>query len=159
MGDMIRRRHNASALRREAADAVAGRSSRRRVGSGSDGEDGEDEEASGSDGGALVKGSASGRRHRSNCMCIICKQARGSGGTWGGMDQAAGGPGGGQTATAVPGGTYSSRAGPVLRIQYSANGQPQLRFGKRAYVYALPTLPMGFIQHRSALPRTAVRTA
>ena len=36
----------------------------------------------------------------------------------------------------------------MLRIQYGANGQPQLRFGKRAFVLALPAIPIGLAQHR-----------
>ena len=166
LGDMLRRRHHASALRREAADAVAGRwgassavgaggrtaggGPRKRRSSkagGEDDSDGDDDDGGG-DSGEELSGPApraSGRQHRSNCMCIICKQARGSGGTWGGMGQ-------GGLGDATPAGGAGlpslSRLAPALRIHYGANGQPQLRFGKRAFVEALPALPIGLSQHR-----------
>ena len=65
--------------------------------------------------------------HREGCMCVICKQARRSGRPWAGMI------GGDAASFWLPPGA----AGPGK----GAAGPP-IRFGKRAYVRAVPQLPM-----------------
>lgn len=69
--------------------------------------------------------------HRDGCMCIICKQARRVGRTWGGMSGMAGGP---------------RWQGPMLTA--GRRGQPVPRFGKRAFLHALPHLVCGPLRHK-----------
>lgn len=64
-------------------------------------------------------------------MCIICKQARRVGRTWGGMSGMAGGP---------------KWQAPMLTA--GRRGQPVPRFGKRAFLHALPHLVCGPLQHK-----------
>ncbi len=63
-------------------------------------------------------------------MCVICKQARRVGKTWGGMSGIEGGP---------------KWQGPMLTA--GRRGQPVPRFGKRAFLHALPHLVCGPMQH------------
>ena len=72
--------------------------------------------------------------HRDGCMCIICKQARRVGKTWGGMSGMPGGPK--WQGPMIPGG--------------GRQGQPVPRFGKRAFLHALPHLVCGPLQHKVA---------
>lgn len=74
--------------------------------------------------------------HRDGCMCIICKQARRVGRTWGGMSSAADGAGGWQPPAYT--GSSSSRRHKVQRQ----------RFGKRAYVFATYQLVSGPERHK-----------
>lgn len=69
--------------------------------------------------------------HRDGCMCIICKQARRVGKTWGGMSGIEGGP---------------KWQAPMLTA--GRRGQPVPRFGKRAFLHALPHLVCGPMQHK-----------
>lgn len=70
--------------------------------------------------------------HRDGCMCIICKQARRVGKTWGGMSGMPGGP---------------KWQGPMI-TGGGRQGQPVPRFGKRAFLHALPHLVCGPLQHK-----------
>ena len=70
--------------------------------------------------------------HRDGCMCIICKQARRVGKTWGGMSGMPGGP---------------KWQGPMI-TGAGRQGQPVPRFGKRAFLHALPHLVCGPLQHK-----------
>ena len=70
--------------------------------------------------------------HRAGCMCIICKQARRVGKTWGGMSGMPGGP---------------KWQGPMI-TGGGRQGQPVPRFGKRAFLHALPHLVCGPLQHK-----------
>ena len=69
--------------------------------------------------------------HRDGCMCIICKQARRVGKTWGGMT--------GMPPWQAPMLTQGPQAG---------RGNPQPRFGKRAFLHALPQLVCGPLKHK-----------
>lgn len=65
--------------------------------------------------------------HRDGCMCIICKQARRVGKTWGGMN------------------------GPPWQtpmLTQGVQGRPTPRFGKRAFLHALPQLVCGALKHK-----------
>ncbi len=70
--------------------------------------------------------------HRDGCMCIICKQARRVGKTWGGMSGMPGGP---------------KWQGPMI-TGGGRQGQPVPRFGKRAFLHALPHLVCGPLRHK-----------
>ena len=72
--------------------------------------------------------------HRDGCMCIICKQARRVGRAWGGMSGMAGAP---------------KWQAPMLTA--GRRGQPVPRFGKRAFLHALPHLVCGPLQHKVGL--------
>lgn len=67
-------------------------------------------------------------------MCIICKQARRVGRAWGGMSGMAGAP---------------KWQAPMLTA--GRRGQPVPRFGKRAFLHALPHLVCGPLQHKVGL--------
>ena len=68
-------------------------------------------------------------------MCIICKQARRVGRTWGGMSGMPEGP------------KWQGAMMPASR-----QGQPVPRFGKRAFLHALPHLVCGPLQHKVQWP-------
>lgn len=65
-------------------------------------------------------------------MCIICKQARRVGKTWGGMSGMPGGPSWQQASVMGAG----------------RQGNPLPRFGKRAFLNATPHLVCGPLQHQ-----------
>ena len=74
--------------------------------------------------------------HRDGCMCIICKQARRVGRSWGGMSGLPGGP----------------NWNPTAMLGSGRPGQPLPRFGKRAFLHATPHLVCGALQHKVPLP-------
>ncbi|KAK9830484.1 hypothetical protein WJX72_011976 [[Myrmecia] bisecta] len=83
--------------------------------------------------------SSSKQVHRENCMCVICKQARRTGKAWAGMS----GVGGeGQANYWLP--PHNSGAGQGGR---AGRGGAPMRFGKRAYLHALPQIVSGNRRH------------
>lgn len=126
-------------------DAARRRSSSayRRSESGADGKDGAKE---GGGGGGASKGP---RVHRSGCMCIICKQARGFAGAGGSSREdaamgAAGTTAGSTGAAATAGAAPAAAAAPA---KYRHRG-PVVRYGKRAYVRAVPHICGGMRFHK-----------
>lgn len=85
----------------------------------------------GGGGGGGGGGTATRKRHRPDCLCIICKQARRK---WGGTGE-------GAEDVALPATTLPE---PVLDDGGSAPpGRPAVRVGKHAYVNSTPYLPRG----------------
>lgn len=114
--------------------------------------------------GASTGGPKVVRVHRPDCACCICKQARGvaergAGGEDGDQGAAAGTPGAAEgtepgagpvTATAAAataaGGVQGHGAPAVVHAQ--ARGGPTVRYGKKAFVRAVPNLVGGLRRHK-----------
>jgi hypothetical protein len=73
------------------------------------------------------------KRHRADCTCIICKQARRKGGM----------VGGGPDDLVVAQAPLVGTAGAPERAGGSLSGRPAFRTGKNAFVHSTPYLPRG----------------
>ncbi len=114
-----------------------------------DGPDGGGGKAGGGGGGRPNLGN---KMHRPGCMCVVCKQMRAAGQLPGieGLAASGGGEALGITLTGVVsaatggggGGGGGTEAAALLRRV------PQLRYGKRAYVQAMPHLVSGVRRHK-----------
>lgn len=87
--------------------------------------------AASSGGGGMAARPVHRKRHRPDCTCIICKQARRKGGMVGG------GPD--DSATQIP--TATLGTGPSTAVQ--PKGRPEFRTGKNAFVDSTPYVPRG----------------